>query len=159
MFFVLFFWIWVVFNGNLTLEIALFGIGISAALYLFVWKVMGYSPRYDLKILRNSGLILKYLVILLWEIVKANIGVIKLVLNPNTKLHPKLAYFTTDLKGSVAKTVLANSITITPGTIIVSTEDDLFCIHAMNEDMAEGLDESTFVHQLRRMETRMEGKK
>ena len=105
-----------------------------------------------MKILKNSGLILKYLVILLWEIIKANIGVIKLVLNPKTKLQPKLAYFTTDLKGSVSKTVLANSITITPGTIIVSTEDDLFCIHAMNADMAEGLDESTFVHQLRKME-------
>ena len=126
MFFVLFFLIWIVFNGNFTLELALFGIVISAALYLFVWKVMGYSPRYDLKILKNSGLILKYLVILLWEIIKANIGVIKLVLNPKTKLQPKLAYFTTDLKGSVSKTVLANSITITPGTIIVSTEDDGF---------------------------------
>lgn len=154
MFFVLFFWVWIVFNANFTLEIVLFGLGISAALYLFVWKVMGYSPRYDLKILKNSGLILKYLVILLWEIIKANIGVMKLVLNPKTKLEPKLAYFTTDLKGSVAKTILANSITITPGTIIVSTEDDLFCIHAMNADMAEGLDESTFVHQLRKMEGR-----
>ena len=39
----LFFIIWVMLNGKFTVEIALFGIGISVLIYLFIWKILGYN--------------------------------------------------------------------------------------------------------------------
>ena len=48
--------------------------------------------------------------------------------------------------------VLANSITLTPGTLTVSLEGNDLLIHALDRDMARGVDESVFVRHLRRME-------
>ena len=46
--FVLFFLVWVIFNGQLTLEIALFGVAIAGAMYWFICKFLNYQLRYDL---------------------------------------------------------------------------------------------------------------
>lgn len=151
MFILLFFGIWLAFNANITLEICIFGAVFAVALYLFMWKAMKYNPRYDLNILILFPWIIKYLLVLLWEIVKANFGVIGFILSTK-KIEPKLAYFTTTLVGDVAKTALANSITLTPGTIIVSNEDDLYCIHALDKSMVDGLNDSVFTRQLDKME-------
>lgn len=151
----IFLWVaWVIFNGKFTLEIAIFGAAFATAIYLFSWKALGYSARMDAKFFKNFGRILKYLAILVWEIIKANIGVMKFVFMPGNNIEPRLIYFKSGLKGNVAKTCLANSITITPGTITVWTdeEDDVFCVHAFDKSMAEGLDDSIFVKQLKKME-------
>ncbi len=50
---VLFFLLWIIFNGRVTLEIVLFGIAISALLTLFICKVFGYSRQKDKWILTN----------------------------------------------------------------------------------------------------------
>ena len=46
--FVLFFLIWVIFNGQLTVEIAAFGVVIAGVMYWFLCKFFDYSPRCDL---------------------------------------------------------------------------------------------------------------
>ena len=53
--FVLFFLLWVIFNGQWTLEIAIFGVVIAAVMYAFVCKFMDYSVKKDLFILRGNG--------------------------------------------------------------------------------------------------------
>ena len=55
MLFLLFVGMWIVFNGRFTIEILIFGIVLSAALYLFVWKVMGFGPKQEKAILKKSG--------------------------------------------------------------------------------------------------------
>ena len=93
-----------------------------------------------------------YLFLLLIEIVKANLQVIRLVLSPVIEVEPCLVRFRTDLRTEAARVVLANSITLTPGTLTVSLEGNDLLIHAMDRGMTRGLDESVFVRQLRRME-------
>ena len=151
----IFLWIaWVIFNGKFTLEIAIFGAGFAVLIYIFAVKALGYSGKMEKKFFKNFGKILAYLGILVWEIIKANLGVMKFVFMPGNRIEPRLIYFRSGLKGNVAKTALANSITITPGTITVWTdhEDDVFCVHAFDKSMAEGLDESVFVKRLKKME-------
>ena len=58
----------------------------------------------------------------------------------------------TDLKKDTSKVALANSITITPGTITVNVSDDVVCVHALDASMADGIDECDFVVKLREME-------
>ena len=48
----LFFLVWVVFNGRLTLEIALFGIAVAAAVFAFVCRFMDYSVQKELRFYR-----------------------------------------------------------------------------------------------------------
>ena len=75
---ILFFVLWIIFNGRLTLEIAIFGAVISALIYAFAVKVMDYSPASDLRIFRNLPVFLFYCMNLIVEIVKASISVMKM---------------------------------------------------------------------------------
>lgn len=149
---VIFFVLWIIFNGQITTEIIWFGVGISAVLYWFVCRYMGYSPKKDLKACRLVFHALGYVVILLWEVVKANAQVIHLILSSKYEAEPKLVTFQTDLKTVPAKVVLANSITLTPGTITVSLEDNSYQVHCLDKEMAEGMEDSVFVHLLKKME-------
>ena len=79
--FLLFFLIWVIFNGQLTWEIAAFGVVIASVMYLFICKFMGYKPEMDLILCRKLFLILRYVFVLVKEIVKANYAVIKMIMS------------------------------------------------------------------------------
>lgn len=149
---VIFLALWIVFNGQVTAEIVWFGIGISAVLYLFVCRYMGYSPKKDWKVCTLFVHALRYVVVLLWEIVKANTQVIRFIVSSKYEVEPKLVTFKTDLKTAPAKVMLANSITLTPGTITVSLEDNRYQVHCLDKEMAEGMDDSVFVHMLKKME-------
>ena len=71
---------------------------------------------------------------------------------PAYDLEPVLVRFKTDLKTKEAKVVLANSITLTPGTITVMLEDDEFVVHCLDKELAEGMNHSIFVELLGKLE-------
>ena len=56
------------------------------------------------------------------------------------------------LKEEGYEVILANSITLTPGTITVSLEDNRFCVHCLDRELAEGMENSVFVELLKKME-------
>ncbi len=114
--FMLFFVLWVIFNGRISAEIAAIGVVIAVLLFCFICKFMDYSRN----ILRGAS----YLLLLLAEIIKANYSVICLILSPKYEIEPKLVKFRVDLKSDTLRAVLADSITLTPGTITVTLEGD-----------------------------------
>ncbi|MGN1084437.1 MAG: Na+/H+ antiporter subunit E [Lachnospiraceae bacterium] len=144
--------LWLIFNGKITLEIVLFGAVLSLAVYLFCWRFLEYSPKRELHALCILPQGIGYFFVLLIEIVKANCAVISLIVSPKYEPEPVLVTFRTDLKTDLAKTVLANSITLTPGTITVELTEDEFKVHCLDKEMAEGLCDSIFVRLLRTME-------
>ncbi len=73
--------------------------------------------------------IIVYLFIFIWECIKANFDVAYRVLNPSMPIKPGIVKVRTSLKTDIGKTFLANSITMTPGTITVDIIDDEFYIH------------------------------
>lgn len=149
---VLFFLVWLILNGRITLEICVFGAVISAVLFYFICRFMDYSwekEKYFWRIVPLSG---AYFWVLVKEIVKANVCVLRMILSPRLVPEPMLVYFKTDLKTNMAKVILANSITLTPGTITVSVEGDVFCVHCLDKELAEGIENSVFVQLLERME-------
>ena len=93
-----------------------------------------------------------YIIVLLIEMVRANFAFIKLVLAPDIEVEPCIVKFRTGLKTEAARIALANSITLTPGTITVSLEDNELLVHALNREFAEGLEGSMFEKLLMRME-------
>jgi multicomponent Na+:H+ antiporter subunit E len=72
---------------------------------------------------------LVYLVVVLWECFKANLDVAYRVLHPALPIRPGIVRARTTLKTEIARTVLANSITMTPGTLSVDYADDDLFVH------------------------------
>ena len=76
---------------------------------------------------------------LLWELVKANVEVALLVLNPQMPISPQICTFKKEMSNPVAHMILANSITLTPGTITVDVQDEVYTIHALTKSAALSL--------------------
>lgn len=81
----------------------------------------------------------KYLFWLAWQIILSNIDVVKRVLNPAMPINPRMIRFKTNLQTDIGKTVLANSITLTPGTVTVGVDGSEFLVHALADEPADGL--------------------
>lgn len=84
-----------------------------------------------------------YLVVLTYYIIRANLDVAYRVLHPAMPIRPGIVRVRTRLKGAGARTLLANSITLTPGTLSVEVtpDGDLF-IHWINVT-ATGIERAT----------------
>jgi len=153
--FFLFFIIWIVFNGQFTLEIALVGIAVSLLIYAFICKFMDWSLKKDKEIAEITLFMVMYFFVLLWEIIKANIATIRIIYSSKYDREPVLVTFHTTLKTPMLRVLLANSITLTPGTITVSVNDDEYVVHALDKDFAEGIEDSIFVKLLEKAERMM----
>lgn len=74
---------------------------------------------------------------LMWEIIKSNLEVTKIILSPKLKLRRNLIEVSADPKSEIGKVILANSITLTPGTVSVNLQDDRILVHALSFEGAE----------------------
>lgn len=149
--YLVFFALWIVFNGRFTWEIAAFGAVVSAAVYLFSVKFLGYSPKKELKAVRMLPQIGRYLWLVVTEIVKSNVALINIIYGEADEIKPQLVTFKTPLKGAY-KSILADCITVTPGTISVVSEDDRLTVHALDQSFAEGIEDTEFQKQLLQMQ-------
>lgn len=148
----LFFGVWVIFNGRLTLEIALFGIVVSGAVFAFVCRYMDYSLKKELHFYKLVPAFLQYLYYLIREIIFANLTVCRMILTRKERMEPILVHVHTNLKTETARVILANSITLTPGTITVSLTEDKLLVHCLDKSLSEGMGDSVFVRLLQKME-------
>lgn len=154
--FVLYFVLWVIFNGQFTWEIGIFGVIIAALLCAFTCRFMDYSIQKELWIYRKLGKLLQYAFVLVREVVKANLGTVHLILTQKEEIQPVLVRFHSDLKSPLTQTLLANAITLTPGTITVALENGDYMVHCLDESLAEGMDGSIFVKLARELEPKQE---
>ena len=83
-----------------------------------------------------------YMIVLFGEIIKANFDVAYRVIHPKMPIRPGIVVIKTHLKSDIAKTILANSITLTPGTFTLDVIGDELLIHWINVK-AEDIDEAT----------------
>ena len=84
---------------------------------------------------------LGYIPWLLKEIVHANLYVAWVALHPRMQklIDPTIVTFKTTLQKDISRVALANSITLTPGTITIRVTGDCFYVHALNRTIASGL--------------------
>ena len=150
--YLLLFFFWIILNGRITTEIIILGLLFAAVIYGFAWKFMGLNLDREKSFWKHFVWGLHYLAILLKEIAIANIAVLKIVLSPKKKLHPVIVSFDAPLKSHVLQVILADSITLTPGTITVRLYEEKFEVHCLDESMAEGLNDSVFVKMLKKWE-------
>lgn len=146
--------VWIMFNGRFTLEILLFGLVLSLAICFFCSKATGYRFGWERRLFRMLPFYVRYAFNLVIEVVKANIGVARIVLSRKAEVAPMLAVFRPSFRRDHSEVLLANSITITPGTITARLEHGELTVHCLTPDMAKDIDQSSFVRLINRMEAK-----
>ncbi|MBQ7896297.1 MAG: Na+/H+ antiporter subunit E [Oscillospiraceae bacterium] len=145
--------LWLLLNGRVTVEVLIIGVILSAVLYWASYKLLGVRPKWELSLFKRSIKAIKYLFLLVWNVLVSNVQVMGVILSPKAnKLKPRLVWFDSPLKSNVGEVILANSITLTPGTITAGLSNGQYCIHALDESFAGGMDESDFVKAIAKME-------
>ena len=150
--FILFFILWVLFAGAVNGTVLATGAVVSALLWLFGYRVLGYRARFERRFFRKLWGAVRYLGYLLVEILKAGFLVMRLIYSPGRAPEPRLIHFASGVRSERARAVLADSITLTAGTITVSAENGDFLVHALDKSMAEGIEDSEFARRLRQWE-------
>ncbi len=132
--------VWVVFSGFLDPFHLSLGI-VSCAIVSWLSSDLLFEDR-SISLKRRlvqAFRCLHYLVWLMWQIVLSNIAVLRLALRGRKALQPQIVRYVTPLKTDFEKFILANSITLTPGTVTIKILGDTFYIHAVDDGSAAGL--------------------
>ena len=87
-----------------------------------------------------------FVVVLAWEVIKANLILAFIVIRPRLLINPQIFRFKTKLEGEFRQTMLADSITLTPGTLTVDAQDDLLFVHCLDNSYRERLSEGRCEH-------------
>ena len=133
---------WLVLSGKF--DALHLGMGVTCCLLLSAWCAdllfQDRNTTAGRRLLQLIGFT-AYLGWLFWQIILANFHVFRVALTPqiNRLLSPRMVEFDTCLKKELSRFVLANSITLTPGTVTVRVEGSRFLVHALTEKAARGL--------------------
>ncbi len=104
------------------------GVIVSALVVLFTLRlepVLG-----DLRLTPKAFVFgVAYIFVFIKELIVSNIDVARRVVNPKLPIKPGIVKVKTKLTSNIAKTILANSITLTPGTLTVDIKDEYLYIH------------------------------
>ena len=81
----------------------------------------------------------KYIPWLIYQILMSNIHVASLVIRGKMPIDPQIVTYKTKLETDISQVTLANSITLTPGTITMDIKDGLYYVHALSQKVADDL--------------------
>jgi len=128
--------IWLVANASLAFDVIVTGVVVSSILAL---SLSVFSGTYADIRLTPKALIyyFRYLGVFLVELVRANLNVARIVFTPKIDIHPGIVKVNTRLKTRTGRLVLANSITLTPGTLVVDIDEDALYVHWIDVTAAD----------------------
>ena len=147
---------WLVLSGQTTAYLIGCGLVTSLAIVGVLWRKGLLQDGAWLGRFMTWGA-LTYFPWLLKEVVVANWKVLQLVWSPTLKLEPSMVEVALEPTTPMGHTVLANSITMTPGTVSVEVEPGSILVHAINAEARDGLQESTMAQRVRALELRAQG--
>ncbi|MDZ4184177.1 MAG: Na+/H+ antiporter subunit E [Desulfuromonadales bacterium] len=130
---------WILVSGMFDAFHLILGL-LCCLLIAFLSADLLFGPDFKVRFSQALGMSL-YLPWLFWQILLANLQVAYIVLNPRMldMIDPQLVRFRTRLKSSFARVTLAQSITLTPGTITVNIDNDEFTVYALTAATASGV--------------------
>ncbi len=124
----IFFLFWLAYTSSFEQAELLTGLSVSLLLSFFTYQSFS-REKVQNNIISRLFAFIKYIPVFLWEMLKANLDVAKRVIDPSLPINPGIIEIKTDLKSERAKLFLANSITLTPGTLTVDIIEDRLYIH------------------------------
>jgi len=138
--FVLAFLAWLALTAGGGVQEIVAGVVVALVVALVAGRFLGGFPRPGFP--RRAGFAVLYFFRFIWEMIKANLHVASIVLHPLRPIKPGIVKIRTELTRDTAVTILANSITLTPGTLTVDVNPDahelyIHCITVDGTDVGE----------------------
>ena len=144
--------LWLLLNGRVTVEICLFGVVIAGAVYAFCVYALGHHPSHERRLLKRLGGYAVYVAVLIWEIIKANLAVIRIILIPPHRYHPAIVRLNIPFDKEISRVILSNSITLTPGTVTIEQYGDEFLVLCLDKESADSIPDWNLTRMLHKME-------
>ena len=141
--------LWVVLSGYFSLLPLLPGL---LSLLIILWlfsrakKSSGYFHRFSFRFFS----FLPYIFYIIKEIYKSNLSVAKIILF--SKPSPEVIYVANDFTENSAINTFSNSITLTPGSITLKTNDDFIIIHCINLDVSTDIQNNDMKHKVAKLQ-------
>jgi len=136
--FILAFLAWIALTGSLD-AINILAAGLVALLVSLSAGHLLVTTRKKNPLIRRLTYAIYYLVVFIWEMIKANFHVAYIVLHPMLPIRPGIVRIKSGLKKDASLTVLSNSITLTPGTLTVDIDpgNDILYVHQIDVESEE----------------------
>ena len=142
---------WLINSGHFEPLLLSFGLVSIIGVILIVKRMEMVDGLYEPPVLLNVRLP-AYLHWLLWEIIKSNIGVVRCIWQRTPAISPTLFRVTVGQKTDLCKVLYANSITMTPGTVTLDIQDNVFEVHALTRAGAEGVQQGEMDRRISKLE-------
>jgi multicomponent Na+:H+ antiporter subunit E len=141
---------WVILSGHYDAWFLASGAACSA---FVVWlmlrlELFGRGP-WPLDLVR---LVVSYVPWLLWQVAKANVDVARRVWHPGTAYEPQIVRVPCRLKTEAGVALLANSITLTPGTVTVAIEESELVVHSLSDASTRSVLDGSMHDRVARLE-------
>jgi multicomponent Na+:H+ antiporter subunit E len=141
---------WILLSGHTSILLLTLGL---ASIVLVTWLVsrMDSNDNAPIRMLFSIKF-LSYLVWLIGKVIVTNIDVAKRIWNPSLPIKPAACKIKVSIKDPLLKTIYANSITLTPGTVTTEIGEDYFIVHALNRKGLAKLRKGKMQKRLMRLE-------
>ena len=121
--------IWLLWSGHYTLLLLSLGTFSCLLVVVLVRRMEVFEPeRQHIHLLLPLPL---YWPWVLWMIVVANLNIAWLVLHPKLRIAPQVLKVKASQKSELGRVIYANSITLTPGTVVLDMEGDTITVHTL----------------------------
>ncbi len=141
--------IWLLLSGHYTLLILSLGVLSVLTVTWFVWRMDRVDG--ELAVLPLRPRLLYYLLWLMWQVVLANIDVVRRIWDPSLPIRPTWQRLDIKVSSPLATMIYANSITLTPGTLTTDVREDHFMVHSLTADGIEELRKGGMEKQIQRL--------
>ena len=143
---------WVLITWSFTVQELAAGAVVSLAVALFAGRFFIHEKAFWFFNPAKLFALIAYIPVFLVELIKANVDVAKRCFGGCKNVNPGIVKLPVDLQSDYGQSMLANSITLTPGTITVDFRDDEMLVHCLDESLDAGLEGSQMEEKLMKLE-------
>ena len=140
---------WLTLSGHYSLLFLFFGLVSVSLVILLLYRMdkVDNEPAYIPLTLR----LIRYAIWLIRAVIKANIDVTRRIWQPSLPISPQWQQLPISLKSARSKTLFANSITLTPGTLTTEIKGEYFLIHSLTKESMEELHRGEMENQIKHL--------
>lgn len=141
---------WILLSGHTSILLLTLGL-VSVILVIWMVSRMDRNDKAPVLMLFNIELFF-YFGWLIWQVIISNIDVVRRIWEPSLSINPACRKIKVSINDPLIKTIYANSITLTPGTVTIEVGDDYFIVQALNVESLDDLEKGEMEKRLKRLE-------
>lgn len=130
---------WLVLTSSMAPSELLVGLAVSISIAVVAVRLLWDGAQSPPMTASEAGRFVLYVPRLIKDIVVAAVYVAKKVLDPKLPIAPTIVPYDVPLDRTLSRVALANSITLTPGTLTIDLEGNVLTVHCLDEELAESL--------------------